>query len=60
MYTVPQIDDYHDEIAYGPTFHPELTGNGLIVSYNIDTTDPLSVLEQEVHAYQPQFLQING
>jgi Domain of unknown function (DUF4185) len=60
VYTIPQIDDYHDEIAYGPTFHPELTGNGLIVSYNIDTTDPLSVLEQEVHAYQPQFLQING
>jgi hypothetical protein len=60
VYTVPQVSQYTDEFAYIPTFHPEVSGLGtLIVSYNIDTTDGLSVLEQNVHAYQPQFLQLN-
>jgi hypothetical protein len=59
VYTVPQVSEYTDEFAYIPTFHPELSGLGtLIVSYNIDTTDGLSELDQNVHAYQPQFLQL--
>jgi hypothetical protein len=60
VYNIPQISEYHDEFAYIPTFHPELSGGGLIVSYNIDTTDGLSALANDVHAYQPQFLQLGG
>jgi hypothetical protein len=60
VYTVPQIDEYQDEIAYIPTFHPELSSGGsLIVSYNIDTTNGWADVEQNVHQYQPQFLQLN-
>ena len=61
VYTIPQIHQYQDEIAYMPTFHPELSdAGGLVVSYNIDTTNGLSALAQNVHAYQPQFLQVNS
>ena len=60
IYTIPQINEYNDEIAYMPTFHPELSSNGLVVSYSIDTTDSLGTLEQDVRAYQPQFLQVSG
>jgi hypothetical protein len=60
VYTVPQIDEYQDEIAYIATFHPELSSGGcLIVSYNIDTTNGWADVEQNVHQYQPQFLQLN-
>jgi hypothetical protein len=60
VYTVPQIDEYQDEIAYIPTFHPELSSGGsLIVSYNIDTTNGWADVEQNVHQYQPQFLQLD-
>jgi len=59
VYTIPQINEYQDEIAYIPTFHPELSSEGsLIVSYNIDTTNGLADVEQNVHQYQPQFLQL--
>ncbi len=59
VYSIPQVSQFHDEFAYIPTFHPELSGNGgLVVSYNIDTTDGLSALAGNVHAYQPQFLQL--
>ena len=48
-----------NEIAYIPTFHPELSSpSGLSVSYDIDTLNSLSALEQDVHQYQPQFLQL--
>jgi Domain of unknown function (DUF4185) len=58
-YSIPQVNQYPDEFAYIPTFHPELSSPGaLVISYNIDTTDSLSDLEQNVHAYQPQFLQL--
>jgi hypothetical protein len=58
VYTIPEITQYHDEIAYIPTFHTELSNNtsGLVVSYNIDTTDGLSALAKNVHEYQPRFL----
>ncbi|MGP0030373.1 MAG: hypothetical protein ACLPVF_07695 [Acidimicrobiales bacterium] len=59
VYTIPEISEYHDEIAYIPTFHPELSGQGdLVVSYNVDTTDGLTALQQDVHAYQPRFLEL--
>jgi hypothetical protein len=61
IYAIPQVAQYHDEIAYIPTFHPELSSDGhLVISYNLDTTDGLAALEQNVHEYQPQFLQVNG
>jgi hypothetical protein len=59
VYAIPQIAQYHDEIAYIPTFHPELSSAGsLVVSYNIDTTNGMTDLESDVHQYQPQFLQV--
>jgi hypothetical protein len=61
IYAIPQVAQYHDEIAYMPTFHPELSSQGgLVISYNLDTTDGLPALEQDVHEYQPQFLQLSG
>ena len=60
VYSIPQITQFHDEFAYMPTFHPELSaGGGLVVSYDIDTTDGLSALADDVHAYQPQFLELS-
>jgi hypothetical protein len=62
VYSIPQIERLRDEIAYIPTFHPELSGNGgIVVSFNLDTLDGLSPLKRDIHAYQPQFLRImNG
>jgi hypothetical protein len=60
VYTIPQISQYQNEIAYIPTFHPELSGPGnLIISYNVDTTEGLASVEQDVHEYQPQFLDLS-
>jgi hypothetical protein len=60
VYSIPQIAEYQDEIAYIPTFHPDLTGQGgLVVSYNINSTSEVAVL-QDVHQYQPQFLLLNN
>jgi hypothetical protein len=59
VYSIPQVAQYADEIAYIPTFHPELSSPGsLVVSYNIDSMDGLPALEQDVHQYQPQFIQV--
>ncbi len=62
MYTIPQVGAGHNgEIAYTPTFHPEISGQGgVVVSYNINYTGSLATLEQNVHAYQPQFLTFSG
>jgi hypothetical protein len=59
VYSIPQIGHYHDEIAYIPTFHPELSGrSGVVVSFNLNTLDGLSPLKKDIHAYQPQFLRL--
>ena len=59
VYTIPQVTQYPNEIAYMATFHPELSSPGdLTVSYAINTLNGLSALEQDVHQYQPQFLQL--
>ncbi len=59
VYTIPQISEYDNEIAYMSTFHTELSSPGdLVVSYDINTLDGLSALEENVHQYQPQFLQL--
>ena len=58
-YDIPQVNQYQDELAYIPTFHPDLSSTGsLVISYNIDTTGGLSLLEKDVHGYQAQFLQV--
>jgi hypothetical protein len=61
VYTIRQISQDQSEVAYMPTFHPELSSaNSLVVSYNINTTLGLSGLLQDVHRYQPHFLLISG
>jgi hypothetical protein len=60
VYTIPQVSEYQDEIAYIPTFHPELSTNGLVISYNIDSLDGLSALTENIHQYQPQFLEVSN
>jgi hypothetical protein len=59
VYTIPQVTEYDNELAYIPTFHPELSSPGdYVISYNVDTTDNLPAIEQNVHEYQPQFLNV--
>jgi hypothetical protein len=61
VYTIPQVTQYANEIAYIPTFHPELSGaGGMVISYNINNLGNLTSLEQDVHEYQPQFITLNG
>jgi hypothetical protein len=61
VYSIPEITRYSHEIAYIPTFHPELSGqSGLVVSYNVDTTDGLTAVRHNVRAYQPRFLNLGG
>jgi hypothetical protein len=61
LYAIPQVSQFANEVAYIPTFHPELSGSGgMVISYNIDNTGDLPALEQDVHEYQPQFLQLNA
>jgi hypothetical protein len=57
-YTIPETATYSDEIAYMATFHPELTADGLVASYSIDSSNGLSSLEQDDHEYQPRFVDI--
>jgi hypothetical protein len=60
IYTIPEVSEYPDEWAYMATFHPELAGNGLVASYDINSLDGLSALEQNDHLYQPRFIDIHG
>jgi hypothetical protein len=58
IYSIPQIR-IRDEIAYIPTFHPELSGDGTaVISYNVNTTDALPTLAARLRDYQPKFLQL--
>ena len=61
VYSIPEVGQYQDEIAYFPTFHQELSsGNVLVVSYSLDTTDGPSSLAQDIHQYQPRFIDVSG
>lgn len=61
IYTIPQISQYKGEVAYMPTFHPELSSSDvLVVSYSINTTLGLFATGQDVRSYQPQFLLLSG
>jgi len=66
VYTIPQVTEYPNEIAYIPTFHPEITGQGgLVVSYNTNNPGsssnpgPSAVLGN-VQEYRPHFLVLNN
>jgi hypothetical protein len=60
IYTIPEVTQYPNEIAYMSTFHPELnSSNGMVVSYSIDDLDGLTPLETNIHEYQPRFLYLN-
>jgi hypothetical protein len=57
VYTIPEVSEYKDEIAYIPTIHTDLSdGESLVVSYNVDSLDGLTPLEANIHGYQPRFL----
>ena len=57
VYSVPQIQGLPGQIAYIPTFHPELSRPDIsVISYNVDTTDGLSPLQEDIHGYQPRFV----
>jgi hypothetical protein len=59
VYTIPQVTEYPGEFAYTPTFHPELSNQGgLVVSYNVNSVATLNILKQDVHLYQPRFIQV--
>jgi hypothetical protein len=58
IYTIPQLHQYPNEIAYIPTFHPELSNGALVMSYNINSLSGLAALEQNDHLYQPLFLDL--
>jgi hypothetical protein len=56
VYSIPQVGISH-QIAYMPTFHTELSGDdGLVISYNVNTTDGLTPLDENIHGYQPHFV----
>jgi hypothetical protein len=59
VYTIPQVSEYPGEIAYVPTFHPELSQNGLVVSYNVNNRTPGSSSDDD-HEYQPRFLLLSN
>jgi hypothetical protein len=57
VYSVPQVPGLPGQIAYMPTFHPELSRPDLsVISYNVNTTDGLSPLQDDIHGYQPRFV----
>jgi len=60
VYSVPQVSEYPNEIAYTATFHPEIGGQGgLVVSYDINNT-VTGADQQDMHEYQPQFIVLNN
>jgi hypothetical protein len=57
VYSIPQIQGLSGQIAYIPTFHSELSQPDVsVISYNVDTTDGLSPLQEDIHGYQPRFV----
>jgi hypothetical protein len=56
VYSIPQVGIAH-QIAYMPTFHTEISGgDGVVISYNVNTTDGLPPLHKDIHGYQPHFV----
>jgi len=60
VYAIPQVNQFPEEMAYIPTFHPELSSDGsLVASYNLNSLVGYTSLEQNVHEYQPSFVRIS-
>jgi hypothetical protein len=61
VYSVPQVPGLPGQIAYMPTFHPELARpDVLVISYNVNTTDGLAPLQDDIHGYQPRFVVLDS
>jgi hypothetical protein len=63
VYTIPQVMDNANEVAYIPTFHPELSSPGqYVISYDINNTTftNFTTLDHNIDLYQPQFLQLGS
>jgi hypothetical protein len=61
VYSVPQVPGLPGQIAYMPTFHPELSRPDVsVISYNVNTTDGLSPLQDDIHGYQPRFVLLDS
>jgi hypothetical protein len=61
VYSIPQVPSLPGQIAYIPTFHPELSRPDVsVISYNVNTTDGLSPLQDDIHGYQPRFVLLNS
>jgi hypothetical protein len=61
VYSIPEITEYPNEFAYMATFHPEISANGdLVTSYSVNSLDGLSALKQNVHEYQPRFIDLSA
>ena len=59
IYTIPQITEIQQrDRLHADLPHRDLLPGDLVVSYNIDTLNGLSASEQNVHDYQPQFLDV--
>jgi hypothetical protein len=60
IYSIPQVSEYPNEIAYTPTFHPEIGGQGgLVLSYDINNT-VTGADTSNMHEYQPQYLVLDN
>jgi hypothetical protein len=58
VYAIPPVVGLVDQIAYIPTFHPELSRPrwDAVVSYNVNSVAGLSPLQADIHGYQPHFV----
>jgi hypothetical protein len=57
VYSVPPVPGLPGQIAYTPTFHLELSRPDVsVISYNVNTTEGLSPLQDDIHGYQPHFV----
>jgi hypothetical protein len=61
IYSIPEISEFPDELAYMAVLHPEISASGeLVASYSVNSLDGLAPLEQDDHAYQPRFIDITA
>jgi hypothetical protein len=61
VYAIPQVEGLVDQIAYIPTFHPELSRRwDTVISYNVNTIAGYVPLETQIHGYQPHFVLVSS
>jgi len=60
VYSIPQVPGLADQIAYIPTFHPELSMSSVnVISYNVNSTVGLAALQGDIAGYQPHFVTLS-